>query len=404
MTKNKYNVSLKLKDRALASTSEGITISDPSLPDNPIIYANSGFQQITGYRPDEVIGKNCRFLQGKATDETAKQQIRDAIENQHPTVVDILNYRKDGTQFWNRLSITPVRNNSGKLTNFIGIQSDITQRRKVENDLKKANQHIKQNLQMAGDIQKSLLPINLPQTNNANFAWKFLPCEELAGDTLNIVELDSDNIGIYVLDVSGHGVRSALLSFSLTQILTSEPETSCLFAFDKKTGNYEKSTPAQVLEKLNKKFPIDYDIGQYFTIIYGILNLPTGEFIFSSAGHPGPIVMKNDCKPEIIQTRSYPIGFSKSPSYQNQTINLKPSDRVLLYTDGTIECFNAKSQTFGIERLIATMDKNRELDLDGILNRLTERLENWSCHKAFSDDVTMLGFEICKDQNLMYHL
>ena len=84
-----------------------MTISDPSLPDNPLIYANNGFEELTGYSAEEVIGRNCRFLQGPDTDEKSTEIIREAIRNERACTVQILNYKKDGTPFWNRLSITP---------------------------------------------------------------------------------------------------------------------------------------------------------------------------------------------------------------------------------------------------------------------------------------------------------
>jgi PAS domain S-box-containing protein len=123
---------LYLRDHAIASTSEGITISDPQHPDNPLIYVNSGFERLTGYRADEVLGRNCRYLQGPDTDPAALAAIRAAMAEERHGVVEILNYRKDGSAFWNLLSITPVRNSAGNVTNFIGVQVDITKRKEVE--------------------------------------------------------------------------------------------------------------------------------------------------------------------------------------------------------------------------------------------------------------------------------
>ncbi len=123
---------LHLRDRAMGATTEGITISDPSLPDHPLIYANSGFERLTGYSSAEVIGRNCRLLQGPDTDPAAIAEIRTALREQRECSVEFLNYRKDGSPFWNRLSITPVRDGNGRISHFIGVQSDITHRKEVE--------------------------------------------------------------------------------------------------------------------------------------------------------------------------------------------------------------------------------------------------------------------------------
>lgn len=117
---------LALLGQAVEVTPEVITISDPSRPDNPLVYANDAFYHRTGYTADEVLGRNCRFLRGPGTDPAAGARIRAAVEARRPCVTELLNYRKDGSAFWNRLSIVPLRNASGEVTHFAGFQSDIT--------------------------------------------------------------------------------------------------------------------------------------------------------------------------------------------------------------------------------------------------------------------------------------
>ncbi len=120
--------SLRLRDRALAASSNGILIVDAIQLDNPIIYVNPSFERITGYRANEVIGGNCRFLQGSDRTQEGLKIIREAIQKGQPCYTVLRNYRKDGTLFWVELWISPVHNELGELTNFIGIQNDITSR------------------------------------------------------------------------------------------------------------------------------------------------------------------------------------------------------------------------------------------------------------------------------------
>ncbi|MEG4627341.1 PAS domain S-box protein [Microcoleus sp. w1-18aA5] len=117
---------LWLYDRAIAATSTGVTISDATDPENPIIYCNPAFESMTGYRRQEIIGKNGRFLHGSDTDPAAVEIIRQALQAESECKVILKNYRKDGTAFWNCFSISPVRDRTGKLTHFIGVQRDIT--------------------------------------------------------------------------------------------------------------------------------------------------------------------------------------------------------------------------------------------------------------------------------------
>ena len=115
-----------LRDRAVLATDVSFTISDPGLPDNPLVWVNPAFTRITGYTFEEAAGHNCRFLQGPATDRAVVTAMRDALGAQRSITVTVLNYRKDGTAFWNEVSMSPVFDGTGTLTNFVGVQADVT--------------------------------------------------------------------------------------------------------------------------------------------------------------------------------------------------------------------------------------------------------------------------------------
>ncbi|MCT7949578.1 PAS domain-containing protein [Ancylothrix sp. C2] len=127
---------LWLYDRALAATSTGIVIADAKKPNRPLIYCNDAFVRMTGYTLEDTIGKNCKFLQGPDTDPAAVEEIRQALREERECKVVLKNYRKNGSYFWNELTISPVRDSEGNLTNFIGVQNDITARVEAEMKLK----------------------------------------------------------------------------------------------------------------------------------------------------------------------------------------------------------------------------------------------------------------------------
>ncbi|MDE3249253.1 MAG: PAS domain-containing protein, partial [Bacteroidota bacterium] len=124
-----------LLSRALDASLSGIIITDHQQPDNPIIYCNQAFEKITGYTRSEIIGHNCRFLQKEDRDQTARSALRNAVERGEACAVEIRNYRKDGTLFWNELYMSPVKDKAGNIQYFIGVQNDITRRKKAELDL-----------------------------------------------------------------------------------------------------------------------------------------------------------------------------------------------------------------------------------------------------------------------------
>jgi two-component system cell cycle sensor histidine kinase/response regulator CckA len=120
---------LHLLERAVEAAREGVVITGEESQDFPILYANTAFEALTGYARDEILSKNCRFLQGAATEPDTVVDIRSALRDERPYAGELLNYRKDGTTFWNALSIAPIRDAKGTVTNFVGLQQDVTERR-----------------------------------------------------------------------------------------------------------------------------------------------------------------------------------------------------------------------------------------------------------------------------------
>jgi PAS domain S-box-containing protein len=116
---------------AIQAANNVVLLTDPNLPDDPIIYVNDGFEELTGYRRDEVLGRNCRFLQGDDREQEGVRQLRAALLARESVRVELRNYRKDGTLFWNELYITPVFA-EGNLKYFLGVQNDVTRRKEAE--------------------------------------------------------------------------------------------------------------------------------------------------------------------------------------------------------------------------------------------------------------------------------
>lgn len=126
---------LRLHDRAMAASSCGITIADARQPDMPLIYINEAFEAITGYPTAEVLGKNCRFLQGEDRNQPELDEMRAALKEGRSCRITIRNYRKDGSLFWNELFTAPVFDHEGQLTHYVGVQTDVTARKLAEEAL-----------------------------------------------------------------------------------------------------------------------------------------------------------------------------------------------------------------------------------------------------------------------------
>src|ERR687893_2760149 len=135
---------LRLLYQAIAASSNGITISDPGQPDNPLIYVNRSFELMTGYSAEEVLGSNCRFLQGPEGDQPALDEVRAALREERDCSVLLRNYRKDGTPFWNEFRLSPVHDARGRLVNFVGVQNDVTERKHAEEGLRHARDELEE--------------------------------------------------------------------------------------------------------------------------------------------------------------------------------------------------------------------------------------------------------------------
>ncbi len=376
-----------LKDRALSATAEGIAIADARLPDNPLIYVNSGFERLTGYSAQEVLGRNCRFLQGAGTDPEALEKLRAALRARREVTVLLFNYRKDGTGFWNRLAVTPVCDAAGEVTHFIGVQSDVTEETNIREALKSANRELetayralRTDLEAAARVQQTFLPSTLPETAGVRFASLYRPCADLAGDMFNVLPLGGGRLAVYILDVSGHGVASALLSVTLTRFLSA--------------GEIDLGRPADTARALNRKFAWDPRTAQYFSLLCGILDTGTGEFRYTCAGHCDPVLLAVDAEPAVIAGGGPPVGLFPNAQFPESTLHLRPGDRLYLYTDGLIEPDNAQGREFGLDRLVAVLHRERGESLETGLARLLGEVVAWNGSPALADDVSLLALEM----------
>ncbi|MEF8820856.1 MAG: PAS domain S-box protein [Halovenus sp.] len=137
---------LERRTQAIERAPVGITISDPAQSDNPLIYVNEAFEQLTGYTAAETTGRNCRFLQGENTDPDQVARLRAAIDAEEPVTVELRNYRKNGTEFWNQLTVAPVRDDSGEVVNYVGFQQDVTDRKQREKQLEVLGRVLRHNI------------------------------------------------------------------------------------------------------------------------------------------------------------------------------------------------------------------------------------------------------------------
>ncbi|HYE78599.1 MAG TPA: SpoIIE family protein phosphatase [bacterium] len=279
------------------------------------------------------------------------------------------------------------------------LERDLEQRNQALEEtnqrLKSAHRRVMQGVQAAARIQQSLLPSEPPDTPGVRFAWLLRSCEELAGDLLNVVKLSPTAAACYVLDVSGHGVPASLLSVSLHKLLSAPTESTSILVAAGEGGATSIVPPAEVAASLNRLFPMDPTALQYFTLVYGILDLETREFRYVSAGHPGPVQCMVSGTQMVHDSTGLPIGWDEAAAYVEGVIQLGPGDRLYLYSDGIPEAFGPGGEDqFGQARLLETLDRGRSKTLEESLGLLIAALQEWSGEKPLKDDASVLALEI----------
>ena len=263
--------------------------------------------------------------------------------------------------------------------------------------MRKANKRMRAELEAAAEIQRSLLPSRAQVLEKVRVAWEVQPCEELNGDTLNIFRLDREHLGLYLLDVSGHGASAAMLSVVLYRVLTPVPNPTSLLTRPQDAGSkYDIVSPALVCKHLNRLFPMDAGavIPQYFTLIYGVFSTKTRQFRYALAGPPPP-VYKPPLGPAVeIGKYGFPIGLFSDASYEEQLINAEPGARLYFYSDGLTDVVNLHNEAFGRDRLTQAVDESRDRPLEDTLSYLLERVQAWGGNTRRDDDVSLLAVEI----------
>ena len=281
---------------------------------------------------------------------------------------------------------------------IIQLEHDLAHRneklRESNRELERARAEIDRDLEAGAALQRNLLPRRSFELNGYRFEWIYEPCSVVSGDILNVMELDNGLLCFYLVDVSGHGVPSALLTFSVNMILASDSrDINPLF----NTHTNEVVSAGTVLCELNDRYQLDDNTSQYFTIVYGLMNTKTGDFQVAQAGHPSPVVIDAKGKGQLIGDGGFPIGWLPVLDYDEVSHSLEKGGRILLYTDGISECTNTEGEMFGNDRLKEYMEQTAHLPLRASLDGMLVELHKWNNNAPFDDDVSMLAIERIPD-------
>jgi sigma-B regulation protein RsbU (phosphoserine phosphatase) len=255
------------------------------------------------------------------------------------------------------------------------------------------NARMVRDLEAAAKVQRSLLPPDDAALPAATVAWRYVPCQNLAGDFLNFFPLDSEHAGLFVVDVSGHGVPSSLMAVTVGRFLSPKVSDQSLLVRQRPDGGIAVATPAEVATQLNRLFQADEFSGLYFTILYGVLHIPTGRLDYISGGHPALLHVPVGGPPAYHGAEGFPIGFVPDVEYAQRSLQLAPGDRIYLYSDGVTEAMDEEQNQLGEEAVAECITASRSRQLDETVAGLLEAVEQWCRPNGPLDDVSILGLE-----------
>lgn len=262
----------------------------------------------------------------------------------------------------------------------------------ANHELRHRQQRIDADLRAAAVIQRSLIPSREVCTRfpEVDIAWRFLPCNSIGGDVMNVVRLDEHRLGLYVLDVSGHGVPAAMVTVSVSQQLY--PQAGILKEITDASRSYRVAGPVEVLEHLDREFPLER-FDKYFTMFYSVLDLRDGTLASARAAHPPAFLVRGTGEIESILPMGTIVGLGGMLSFEGDTRRLEPGDRLFLYTDGAVECPGPAGERFGTERLKEILARSTDVGADELCARVQQALDRFSAGLPAADDVTFLAVD-----------
>jgi sigma-B regulation protein RsbU (phosphoserine phosphatase) len=300
---------------------------------------------------------------------------------------------RDKDDTWVLTTKLPWKDRKGRIKGTFGVTNDVTELVRMQQQIEKTHRALEEELQLAREIQQALIPSKLPpfpknpapDTPQLHFAQRYLPGSGLAGDFFEITPLSDTAVTIFICDVMGHGVRSALVVSMLRGLMGKGREVG-----DK---------PAALLESLNRglaQLLAQVDSMIFATAFYGVIDLEAREFRYACAGHPAPIARFKDSAgllPIARKIRGPALGLRPDSTYKDSTQSVDNLESLLLYTDGLTEAENQADEQFGDERLIQSIRKAHGTTPEQLLDQVMADVRGFTGGNRFDDDVCLVAIQ-----------
>ena len=239
---------------------------------------------------------------------------------------------------------------------------------------------LEKELELAGEIQRALLPRTPPEIPGIEVASYFAPTQSVGGDLYDLVQLSEGRLGIAIGDISGKGTPAAIMMASLFATFRSLTR--------------RKLTLPEIMSRLNDLLCESFGIGRYATFFYGILDRAEKKFSYSNAGHFNPLLISSDSEPRRLSEGGIVLGFLPGKDYEEGSVTLEPGDLIVFYTDGVVEATNPDGEMFGEQRVTEIAWKLRRGSAADVLKGLREAVESLCSDCPQEDDITLVVVKV----------
>jgi len=379
--RKKMEERLLTQSAAMESAANGIVITSI---DGTIQWVNPAFTKLTGYTFDEAIGENPRIIKSGKHDDAYFKNMWDLLLSGKVWHEEIVNKNKKGELYTEEQTITPVFDDKGKITNFVAVKQDITERKRMEAIVLKAKERMEDELNVARDIQRSMLPLifpAFPKRKEIDLFAELIPAREVGGDFYDFYFLDENHFCFVVGDVSGKGVPGALLMAVTKTLLKS------------RAGN-DKST-ASILTHVNNEIARENDAYMFITVFMAILNTSTGELVFSNAGHNPSFILKTGevIVEKLSKLHGPVVGAMEEMTYTESSMYLNKGDIVMVYTDGITESQNKNEELFSEARFVDLLQKAESRTPKSLIELIISEVKTFEDGAEQADDITALAVQ-----------
>jgi PAS domain S-box-containing protein len=358
---------VRLLSKAVEKTTDAVFITDP----NAVIeYVNPAFEAITGYTQEQAVGQRASLLKSGRNEPGFYERLWKSILAGEVHSATPINRKRDGELFHAEQTITPIRDDAGRITNFVSVMRDITALKK--------GQEREVEMRLARVVQQKLYPARAPQLPGFDLAGAAFPADHTCGDYFDFIPDWHGRVGIAVGDVSGHGFGAALLMAETRAYLRSLSRST--------------TDLGEILRQLNLFLCHDTEDERFVTLMLALLDPARKTIVYSSAGHiDGYVIDRSGAARQVLGSTGAPLGILRDSAFASSPeIPLEEGDLLLLLTDGAAEAQNPDGVFFENERVLEVVAKERLRSAAQIVASLRAAIEDFARDSPQRDDITVV--------------